>query len=296
MLPAGVVVTHVDHDGPQGLPSTGPRTRSRPLRSSATTRTPTRPTGRRSAATTTTPTGTPACRRAIRSVTARSTAGRRHRLGRVRNDGGATDAVSAAVERPTGRNSAISPAAAALLDAGYRCGMDQTRSHPFQGTFNFRDVGGYAGRTDARRVAAALPLGLPAPHRRGRPGGVRRAGRPHGARPAAPARGRPETGGSPAYDGSGLPPPRTRSTRTGATCRTAADGARALAGRPLRRTSPRTGADGARAPRCGVIADPDSGAGRRALRGRQGPHRCGLRADPVAARRRRRGHRRRTTR
>ena len=30
--------------------------------------------------------------------------------------------------------------------------MDQTRSHPFQGTFNFRDVGGYSGR-DGRTVA-----------------------------------------------------------------------------------------------------------------------------------------------
>ena len=166
------------------------------------------------------------------------------------------------------------------------------RNLTFSATYNFRDVGGYAG-LDGRTVRWRRLFRSDSLHRlKGADWrGVRRAGRAHGDRPAAPVRGR---GARPGPRRTRAWPTATRcsSTSTGRTCRTRHDVVheRWLADRYLNFTEDGRAGLGAA---LSVIADPDGRAGRGALHGRQGPHRRGVRADPVAARRVRRGHRRR---
>ena len=158
-------------------------------------------------------------------------------------------------------------------------------------TYNFRDVGGYAG-LDGRTVRWRRLFRADSLHRLGeadaeafaelgvrtvidlrRPFEVERYGRvAEHARP-------------------GLPQPRAQARRLGRGRAPRRRAARALAGRPLPQL--RRGRPGRPARRAAADRRPGAGAGGRALHGRQGPHRHGLRADPEPARGVRRGHRRR---
>ena len=143
--------------------------------------------------------------------------------------------------------------------------------------------------TAAPSAGAALPVGLAAPDRRHRPGGVQRPRHPHRHRPAPPDRGGPgRPGARPGRAVLPAHPPGAR--RLGGRRRTPGLQPGPLPRRPLRR--PRRD----RHRRAGRGGRPDRRQRQRArpgaLRRRQGPHRHRLRADPVGARRRRRPDRR----
>ena len=266
-----------------GLPSTGPRTRSRPLRSSTTTAHSDPGYRRRSAATTTGRTGTPASRRATDRLSAVTAV-----VGRSAGPRGLAPAGSAAVDvhrpDPACRTAAWTP-----LPLRHGSNAAASRSSHVQLPRRRRLL---RPRRPHRALGPALPLGLAAPPRRGRPGGVRRARHPHGASTCAARTRWSATAGSPAYDG--LAYHHIHPEHDGVGRRTPHAEARAWTatwptGTP---TSPRPAPPGS-AEALRADRRPGQRAGGGALRRRQGPHRRRVRADPVAARRRRRRHRRR---